>query len=270
MMISGIQLNVQGQEKYLTQVTKSEIGLYQINNQMLEWAENLTDELQTHPVRPIPRQDVLSYYSRDREWVNDDTLLIAKCIEDCEHLGVNTQVALVSRDKRLANQMAISANVIVVLVDPRSLATCLPNVVWNSTTEITPQELYDQYFERETFKGLQVPYRVYLDTGSIFSALHNVEVEEENMFKYMYEHTLVEAGVREGTRYEIVDRSKLPLTLFARTRKYDPSYARSGKKKKSSTYSDDSSSRFTWSESTVTFNEYIIRRNASTFHKKSG
>jgi hypothetical protein len=262
MMISGIPLHVQGKEGYLTQVTKSQVGLYQINGDMLQWAENLTNQLKEHPVRPIPHQDVLALYSVDREWVNDDSTLIRMAIDDFSSLGKNSEAALISKDKRLANQMSKQANIRVVLIDPESIVQAFDKI-WTSTTKVTPLEMFAAYSEYDiSVKGLKVPGKVYLDTGSILAALSKLEESEEGGMKKIFRITPVKSGIRNnGTRFEVYDREELPYRKTVKLRVYDNSYLTSGNRRKPTSYSGSSASdRYDWSSSAVTFDDYITRR----------
>jgi cell fate (sporulation/competence/biofilm development) regulator YlbF (YheA/YmcA/DUF963 family) len=267
MMISGIPLHVLGKEKYLTQVTKSQIGLYQINSEMLQWAENLSDKLKMQPERPIGRSRLITLLSEDREWVNDDSSLIGMAIEDFKFFGKNEEAALITRDKRLANQMSISANIRVVMIDPLSLVHVYPDKVWCSTTTLSPREIFDSYGPSAKMKnGLKVPHRVYIDTGSLLSILSSLEEEGEGASRKIFRRTPVESGIRSGTRFEIFDRVRLPNQRHLSVRLYDPTFGIEGGRKKSSTYSDSRpSSRFRWTSDGPSFDEYIVRRKALQF-----
>jgi hypothetical protein len=263
MMISGIPLHVLGKDGYLTQVTKSQVGLYQINGDMLQWAEDLTDQLKKHPMRPIPHRDVLALFSVNREWVNDDSTLIRMAIDDFSNLGKNSEAVLISRDKRLANQMSRQANIRVVLVEPESIVQVFDRI-WTSTTKITSLEMFAAYSEYDiSIKGLKVPGKVYFDTGSMLAALSRLEESKEGAMRKIFRITPVKSGTRDdGTRFEVYDREELPYRKTVKLRVFDASYITHGNRKKTTSYSGSSASdRYDWSKSAVTFDDYIIRRS---------
>jgi hypothetical protein len=263
MMISGIPLHVLGKDGYLTQVTKSQVGLYQINGDMLQWAEDLTDQLKKHPMRPIPHRDVLALFSVNREWVNDDSTLIRMAIDDFSNLGKNSEAVLISRDKRLANQMSRQANIRVVLVEPESIVQVFDRI-WTSTTKITSLEMFAAYSEYDiSTKGLKVPGKVYFDTGSMLASLSKLEESKEGAMRKIFRITPVKSGIRDdGTRFEVYDREELTYRKTVKLKVYDPSYITNGNRKKTTSYSGSSASdRYDWSESAVTFEDYITRRS---------
>jgi hypothetical protein len=263
MKISGIRLNVEGKRGFLSQTTKSQIGLYQINKEMEEWAEGITAKLRERTDRPVGRNDVLALFSKDREWVNDDTLLIQSAIVDFEFLDRNSEAALVSRDKRLANQMSESANIRVILLDPKSVVQCFPDKPWSSTTLLEPEEVYQAYGSYNVAKhGLKTPHRVYIDTGSLLAETYNLDFDESGGRRKYFQSRLVETGTRNGTRYEVFDRKEIPYQTNLELKVYDPQFkTRRNRPKPSSYASSSSSSRFDWGMSQeVSFDEYITRR----------
>jgi hypothetical protein len=249
MLVEGIQLNVQGRDKYLPQTTKSQHGLYQINTEMLQWAEGLTAKLQEAPRRPINRQDVLTLYSENREWVNDDTLLIKLAVDATLQSDRNAEIALFSGDKRLANQMAQVAHCRVILCDPLSLAECYDRE-WSSTTTITTMEVYQAYSQFDkTAKGLKEPTIALIDVGSLFSHLSNKEIHENKTGqKEIYSYSPVKSYSKNGIRTEVTEVTKRHLENYIRIKRvYDPFFLERKSRRKSSTYSSSSSSsRYTW------------------------
>jgi hypothetical protein len=175
--VEGIRLNVQGNEKYIPQTTVSKVGLYQINRTMLEWAKETTHKLATYPSRPVPRGEVLRIYEEDREWVNDDTLLIQKCLRDTSHCSRNDYVFLASNDTRLANQMARQCNINVALLDPESFGQKFNVEAWNSQTLVNPKDLFDSLLSYDKEKiGYTVPKFAYFYTGAFASYFSKLEL----------------------------------------------------------------------------------------------
>jgi hypothetical protein len=227
--VGGIVLNVQGKTKWIPQRTITKVGLYEITSTMEEWCDEkvfqLTkkrDELR----RPLTRPEILPIFVKDREWINDDSTLIELVIEATRDFGRETQVALVSSDRKLANNMCRQANVQIVLVDPTTLPGAFPDKVWNSHTEITNSEMYDVYPEnRKSSRKLKEPLLVVLDTGSINSKLSKITVEEsDSCDKVFYLTSLVASGHNnDGTRYEEVQKRTLYGTSKVGVRVYHPS-----------------------------------------------
>jgi len=170
-------------------VTTTSVGLYEIGSGMYEWACNLTDRLIEHRRevgRPLRPADALRDYAKDPEWVNDDTLIIARCLHDTVGRAArSTTVALVSADRRLANQLSNSCNVTVVWVDPRSyISTCL-ELGFGPLTEVEP-EIVTSFLGTT---GQHPLSRVYVDTGSVNSFLARIESREGGKLKFHINHS---------------------------------------------------------------------------------
>jgi hypothetical protein len=156
--------------------TTTTVGLYQIGSGMFEWAADLAsrlEEMRNRLGRPLTHLNALEEYQTSPEWVNDDTLLIARCLRDTSgRSGRTTPVLLVSGDKRLANQMSNTCNVQVIRVDPQSyISVCLGHK-WDPMKELDPFVLAS--FLKPGTASSPVEF-VYNDTGSIASQLVRVE-----------------------------------------------------------------------------------------------
>jgi hypothetical protein len=185
------------------QTTTTRVGLYQINHDMYEWADDLTRRLVNtgeEVKRPIPRNLLEYEFWKDAEWVNDDTGLIGQAlVEHKFREGSRTVVYLISRDRRLANQMAQQANVTVILVDPNHVITGLPGREWSSTTRLTVNEVDDLF---TPFATLDKPLSVYIDTGALASAASKW-VETSPDLRYIYRKEPIETGTNSnGKRFE--------------------------------------------------------------------
>jgi hypothetical protein len=268
MKVSGISLHVQGRDKYISQKTVAKVGLYQISSSMQEWASELTDKLANFPQRPIPRSEVVTMFSENREWVNDDTLLIYQCGVDCAGLDNNTCVALISNDKRQANQMARTNNVWCILVDPLSVAECFANKEWGATLKVEPEELIQKFLPTErTAEQIHSLHRVYVDTGALLAALSKVEKEPRAFdHRIMIRHP-VSCGNKSGIRSETYDLEGRPPNQYLRFRVYTPEGLRNRKKKKSHSYSHSSySSAYAWEpKGTKRSNQWLTHRDPRKF-----
>jgi hypothetical protein len=241
MKVAGITLDVEMSEGIKTQTTKAEIGLYQINSTMLEWADHIVSKLKETPEEEYPiRPEVITHiYRQDREWVNDDHALIGMAIDATKDLSNNAEVALISEDKRLANQMMIQANCRVILINPLSAYETFREKEWNSTTEITPDELFRGYREQKYTTGLSVPVIVLIDSGALLSILQNKERERKGGTDYMIElQPVSNRRLENGIREETFDRIKTPMERHLVFRIYDSRYKSSRTNRpKSGTYS---------------------------------
>jgi hypothetical protein len=157
--------------------TTTSVGLYQIGSGMFEWATDLCSRLESHRARlgrALTREDALLDYEVNPEWVNDDSLIIARCRRDTQgRTARSTYVVLVSADKRLGHQLANTCNVQVFRVDPREYIPYSLRRGWDPVEEQDPTTLYD---------SLNVGIRekshithMYVDTGSVNAYLARVD-----------------------------------------------------------------------------------------------
>jgi len=124
MKVSGIPLDQTLFHKRMIRMTVTRVGLYQINEDQHEWALRLGEEireLRDSTGGSIHLRDISRLYENNREWVNDDTLLIAKSLKMTKEGNFSNVIILVSDDRKLANQMCQTANITVVLVNPRDV-----------------------------------------------------------------------------------------------------------------------------------------------------
>jgi hypothetical protein len=159
--------------------TVTRVGLYEINTDMYQWADELTAtlvDLREEQGKPLLPEQAHSIYSRNMEWVNDDTSLIAKCLQDTQTLHLRScRVILVSADRRLANQMANTCSVRVYLVDPRDYILWCRREGFDYQREIEP-EVMSSWFRDA---GPKDPFRmVYADTGSIAAAAAKLQDDD--------------------------------------------------------------------------------------------
>jgi hypothetical protein len=164
--------------KHTTTVAK--VGLYQINDDMYEWAQRHTDSLVSFREatgEPLTPEQAHAIYEKDMEWVNDDSSLIAKCLRETEAVHMRSaRVILVSSDRRLANQMANTCSVRVYVVSPRDY------ILWSKREGYDFQSLdIEAGIVASWFKtsGSKDPFRsIYLDSGSIAAAAAILQPDE--------------------------------------------------------------------------------------------
>jgi len=176
--VGGIPLRpVQGANRVLE--TSRRVGLYEISKSMEEWSENLMARLLSSSEkfgRPLPREILTQEFNQDREWVNDDSGIIAQALLDTQYLDQRYHVLLISADKRLGNQLSRTCNVIVLRLDPSHFITAMEIESWNSSRYISYEEISPHLpFINHKLKGVSSG-KVYYDHGSISAAASKLEV----------------------------------------------------------------------------------------------
>jgi hypothetical protein len=269
MKVSGIRLNVMGKKGFLTQTTVAQIGMYQINEGMRAWADRLEADLENFDTRPIPRAEVLNLFFENREWVNDDTLLIGKCTSDCKGTDKNSLVALISQDKRLANQMARTANLKVMLVDPISAFEVLQIQNWNANTKIDSWQLYNKILVQDRVeRKLPRPLTVYCDTGSIMACLSKIEATQRSFVHVTHVKTPIIHGINKNqNRFEIYDLVETTPNTFIRFKVFLPESERGARRKKSHAYSNSSGSTYTFRTNERVLTHRVTHRLPRKFKK---
>jgi len=201
--VGGIHLLPVARRGILPQRTVSKVGLYQINNSMLEWSEDLLRRLKNvrdhQPM--VTSNDLIREFNLNREWVNDDSGLIGLAIVDYAGATRSDMAILVSSDRRLANQMSNQANIRVLRLEPKPLILLVPKEALNSQTVWTVEELvpYLGYFSNMISKWT----KVYVDTGSLSAAASRLEVGTDSFHnrviyrREILNYTRPEDGVRQ-------------------------------------------------------------------------
>jgi len=257
--VGGIPLSFTTHGKTRVEETSCRVGLYQINSDMLSWSNKVLEDLRER--REIRKEilrptDLLEVFNKDLEWVNDDTLLVAQCLHDTEQFTKFFCVALVSDDRRLANQMANTANVNVYRISPRDVVTALPHKSWNSQTVIDVGELWAlHWINIDQQNKVNRPRKVYIDSGSVsaFCARYSRGMDGEGTeVDKIYRRELISYGRdHDGRRYSQYRIAEQPVTTrvrvetfrpIARTKRY-----RWGKPLDSVYHADLSNRRSSWS-----------------------
>lgn len=184
--------------------TTTKVGLYQINQSMEQWSEDILQKLQEQRIgnQPVPYFTALSVFEQKPEWVNDDTLLIARCLRDTEGRNYrSSSVILVSDDRRLGNQMANTCNVYVIRVPS------LEFIRWMKYRDLEPQsqsgwglELLSHTIDRRGRRDEIVSS--YVDTGSLAAAMSKLDTcDDPGQDGKIFRRVLTETGTREGHRF---------------------------------------------------------------------
>lgn len=248
--IGGIPLNIRLFGKTVQQMTKTHVGLYQINESMIEWSDRVGATLRhlQHEWGTIPQHTVINQFLENREWINDDTLLIRKCLDDTKDISMFNIVALVSQDRRLANQMSVSANVNVLLIDTESLIECYPERTWNADTKVTPEDIR-KVLPRNFFLSKPI-LAVYIDVGSLAHVAARYSKSERGKWdRAISKRTLAYSGRDPvtGARTAVYDIEILERRPRVTVRTYKPTVNRQ-KSFRLSKSSGSSSSSDNWRE----------------------
>jgi hypothetical protein len=200
--VGGITLHPYISGKSRDVVTERVIGLYQINETQHEWGKTLISRLKEERDavgRPLSPLEALPVLLENREWVNDDKLLIAECLQITEGLlpSIRTTVFLISDDKRLGNQMAETCNVLVNRISPRDLLYWWKGEPITSKTKISVFDLYTMgMLDGKTQRvGMAT---VLLDYGSIASsAMKIIKADDKSLGDHKYERQLIKCGYED-------------------------------------------------------------------------
>lgn len=227
MKVSGIPLRTMyTKTKLCTRSTVSKVGLWQINGTMQEWATRLEERLlylwNVNERRPLRDNLILEVFDEDREWVNDDTTLIAKCCVDSARLNISGYAALISDDRRLGNQMAKTANLVVIRLSAKTLV--------NQGRLVGPFSSDMKLHVGQFCHWVDIPPReqkamvsVYIDTGSLASACANLHEQEECGVTYRYVKTPISSGVTDdGVRWSRYTLSRVLKENVHRTERHFP------------------------------------------------
>jgi hypothetical protein len=159
--------------------TRAKVGLYEISQSQEEWCQDKTDslvELREVFGQPIPQGEVIKAFTKDLEWVNDDTGLISQCVADTsEGQQANSCVILVSGDRKLGYKMANTANCHVALLSPDVYIKILISFDLDINDGIDLNTLLTRIYisgKRRT------PSRLYIDTGSLAAQAAHFDMEE--------------------------------------------------------------------------------------------
>jgi len=229
--VGGIRLTPIIGNKMKPVMTSRTVGLWQINSTMLDWADEKCRQLREARDLvggPISRPDLLAIFSKDREWVNDDSLLIQVALNDCAQFSRETCVAiLVTDDRRLANQMSNTCNIDVIRVRPLSLVGLLPFQKWDSSMKIETSTIINLI--RKDIPSLTKIIKLgpYLDTGSIASACSKLTYMPKDVCESPTRglYTELDSGIDAwGKRYCHYAISQIPYVQFAETEVHRPSF----------------------------------------------
>jgi len=202
-------------------LTTTHVGLYEIGVGMYEWAANLTDRLIKRRAmvgRPLGPSDALQEYQVDPEWINDDTLIISRCLHDTAGRAQRSSaVMLVSADKRLANQLSNSCNVTVIAVHPTEYISIMLGMGKD------PKQELDPLTASSYIGGLSRPVdAVYVDTGSVNSFLSRIESADRSSMKVIQVTDQTPGREKHELRSVSYNVLTIPITEHMHPKRYLP------------------------------------------------
>jgi len=203
-------------------LTTTTVGLYQIGSGMYEWASNLTDRLVSRRQkvkRPLMPEDALEEYQISPEWVNDDSLIVSRCLRDTGGRAFRScSVILVSDDRRLGNQLSNTCNVYVERVDAKSYIM-LALSLNRPPLEEMDLEILRSYLRYEPARP--PVFKVYVDTGSVNAILARIgEVDESHVYIKRVDSSSSDPAT--GKRSYVYDLLKIDIRSELRTMRHVP------------------------------------------------
>jgi hypothetical protein len=221
--VGGLRLNPMIGRQTKNVVTRAKVGLYQINQSMEDWADDLLTRLVSRREEkgsPLQPDEAHLEYEKNSEWVNDDSSLIARCLRETGALHLRSaRVILISADVRLANQMANTCQVLVCLVHPTHYIQWCVEHSRGFQDEI-PVEDFGPFLNK---RGRNDPFRqIYVDTGSLAAFAVNLE-HNEGIPRQLRRRNLISTGLsKEGRRMLTYTLSNLERVDDVPYRVYQP------------------------------------------------
>jgi hypothetical protein len=192
-------------------LTTTTVGLYQIGSGMFEWASNLTGRLKLRRDRlnkPLMPEDALEEYQYSPEWVNDDSLIISRCLRDTSGRALrSTAVILISDDKRLGNQLSNTCNVYVERVDVKSYIMLALHLGVEPLKEM-PREILQSYLRQDPARP--PVSAVYVDTGSVNAILARIGETDDSAI-YVKRTESSSYNHENGKRTHVYDLLKINI-----------------------------------------------------------
>jgi hypothetical protein len=222
--VKGIQITpLFNRMPIVTKETRSEIGKWQITETKLEWGKRILQQLTDLRAqgKTLYHQDVFPIMAQNPEWVNDDTLIVRRLIEELKEQPKQT-VLLVTADKRLARNAAKTTGFPIATVDPQSVTVNVTGKEFNAEMVLTPSEvLMADEGKKNLLIGHPPVYKhVFIDTGSLEAYAQRVVVQPNG--RNYYRRLLRHGWKPDGTRYEVQTMQLLDRKLVPKVKVYYP------------------------------------------------
>jgi len=135
--VGGIHLTIPTETGYKFVETVSRVGLYNITGSRKEWTDKLevilSEERERYGGAVIPYPVIQDIFTKDRNWVNDDSLLVGMALEALNKGTWSPRdfFFLVSTDRGLARRMADATKHYVLMINPVELMVRFPETPVN-------------------------------------------------------------------------------------------------------------------------------------------
>jgi hypothetical protein len=184
--IAGVPLAPIANHRVIETTTIAHVGLWQINQSQLDWAQQITAELvQLREERhaPLLYDDVHRVVWDHREWINDDTLLVQHAFAMTRGLPRGTLV-LITNDRKLSQNMAKSVGFYVIVITPPHVLTKFrAKALSAETIDAIALEDVLPWVQRSIVATKETPRPdfILIDTGSFAHTAMQVEVGRNSL-----------------------------------------------------------------------------------------
>jgi hypothetical protein len=166
-----------------TKMTKSQVGLWKIDQSQFEWAQAHADRLREMALkqRPLTRVQVMSQYNSDRTWVSDDEPIMGLIREDLRGVSATTRIyVIITSDRKLCKLIQKMFLTPVMQLLPRELVYYVnSNIRDFDVNDLIKIQTYVRTKARDKIRGIRYwDHRdplVIMDTGAWASELVKYE-----------------------------------------------------------------------------------------------
>lgn len=210
MRVAGIPITpLLNCQQTIEKKTVSRVGLWQMTETKEAWAQNVLEELLKLRLtdKNVGYAKVFPVLYKNREWVNDDSLLVRRASDLTVGLTTGT-ILLVSSDKRLGARMARTIGLTVARVEPVDVILNNPLLVYHAEMSLTPQQVLSTDLKGNNLLVGTSPVlsEILLDTGSLESYALRI-VRDQQRFNdpvLLHHRTLISSGFNQnGGRFEV-------------------------------------------------------------------
>jgi hypothetical protein len=222
MKVSGIEREWIRNGKNVVTETRAEVGLWQVSQDMREWAgvvsTQLAEKRTEKSVATLERTDVLSVYWNNRELIADDPLIIQRVVQLSQRL-TSTEVGVIfTKDRVLVKTCANRAGMTFYRVSPSVLLSLIkgkePHLECMEF-DMNPTLVHS----RMRLPGNPVRIAI-VDTGSLDETLMKYEQGVKAGEDIILRRTRLSYGESPRGRYEVF--STRPVGKSTLTGVYDP------------------------------------------------
>jgi hypothetical protein len=227
MKISGIRLDIPQAAGWLRRVTSTRAGMYNITRDDYEWGlrklEIMRERREANEGPTLSRHDLNQIFMNDREYVNDDDLLLLAAIEHIdESLKFGTRCGpfwAITSDEKMCRRIADYCSCAVYRLKPESAIVMLQRWGAQQTPPVTTYDTFDSHTEIPLDVALDAfsheysmlskpepPTLMLYDSGSVRAACikitHGVDKETEDEYFFKFPEP-IEHRARDFTRVQL-------------------------------------------------------------------